>query len=141
MPITAEEARVIRKAVLRPDQPAKFTIYPNDDASGTLHVGAFIDGQLVGITTVSRESPPGEQKPDAWRMRGVAVIGNARGKGIGRMMAQACLDHVIRNNGKFVWANGRTTALKFYGALGFQVRGDEFVTDTGPHYLVWRSLE
>jgi len=78
MPITAEEARVIRKAVLRPDQPAKFTIYPNDDASGTLHVGAFIDGQLVGITTVSLESPPGEHKPDAWRMRGVAVIGNWR---------------------------------------------------------------
>lgn len=140
-PITAEEARKLRRAVLRPTQPPETIIYPLDDAPGTLHVGAFLGNELVGITTVSHEPPPGEQNLAAWRMRGVAVIENARGKGIGRMMAKACLDHVIQNGGKLVWVNGRTTALKFYNALGFQTRGQEFVTDTGPHYLVWRSLE
>lgn len=139
--ITSEDARTIRRIVLRPNQPAESSIYPMDDAPGTLHVGAFLGNELVGITTVCRESPPGEQNPASWRMRGVAVVESARGRGIGRLLAGACLDHVIKNKGLFVWANGRTTALEYYHALGFQPRGEEFVTDTGPHYLVWRSLE
>lgn len=139
-PITADTARQIRKTVLRPDQPFETTIYPLDDDPDTLHVGAYIDGELVGAMTVCKEAPAGQRIPAAWRMRGVAVAAKAQGLGCGRGMAQVCLDFIAQKGGQFVWANGRTTALSFYRALGFQTRGEEFVTDTGPHYLVWRLV-
>ncbi len=140
-PITPVIARHIRKIVLRPDQPYETTIYPLDDDPDTLHAGTYLDGELVGVMTVNRETPPDESHLSAWRMRGVAVTEKARGLGCGRRMAQYCLEYVAHKGGNFIWANGRTTALSFYHALGFQARGEEFTTDTGPHYLVWRWVK
>lgn len=140
-PISAETARQIRKTVLRPDQPYETTKYPLDYDPDTLHVGTYLDGELVGVMTVNREAPPGLQNHSAWRMRGVAVAEKVRGSGYGRRMAQFCLDYVSQRGGELIWANGRTTALSFYQALGFQARGEEFTTDTGPHYQVLRWLK
>ena len=39
-----------------------------------------------------------------------------------------------------MWANGRISALPVYAALGFTAQGDEYVTDTGPHYFVLRII-
>ncbi len=136
-----EAVRPLRKTILRPNLPADTTIYPGDEAADTFHAGAFLDGELVGITTALREAPPGEADPYAWRLRGVAVAEGARGLGIGRALIQACMQHVTAQGGAWVWANGRTQALPFYTVLGFQIKGKEYITDSGPHYLVWRPAD
>ncbi len=138
--ISLTEARPLRVTVLRPNLPVESTIYPLDGDPDTRHFGAFLDGDLVGITTVCREAPPGEENPHAWRMRGVAVAPQARRKGCARQLAQACLDYVAARGGTCLWANGRTAVLPFYRSVGFDTRGDEFVTETGPHFLVWRKV-
>ena len=138
--IPVAEARRLRKAILRPDLPPETTIYPGDDAPDTFHAGAFLDGELAGITTALREAPPGQDEPGAWRLRGVAVAEKARGLGLGRLLVQACLQHIDAQEGVWVWANGRTPSLPFYRALGFQVQGEEYITDSGPHYRVWRAV-
>lgn len=51
-----------------------------------------------------------------------------------------CLGYVSNTGGRVLWASGRTAVLPFYRAMGFQRRGEEYVTETGPHYLVWRDV-
>ncbi len=140
-PIPVEHARPIRQAILRPTEPFEATFYPLDEAPDSGHFGAFLDGKLVGVTSVYREPMPGEEDLGAWRLRGVAVLEEARRHGCGRLLSQACLEHVAARGGSLLWCNARTGVLPFYQALGFQTRGEEFdVPVSGPHYLVWQHV-
>lgn len=139
-PISAEIARHLRRKILRPNLPRETIIYPGDDAEDTFHAGAFVNSVLVGVCTVLREAQTGVSDCGAWRLRGVAVDPQQRGKGIGRALIESCITHAEARGASYVWANGRSTALPVYRAMGFSVDGDEYVTDTGPHYFVQRVL-
>lgn len=133
--IGAQETRLLRAAILRPGQTIAQQVYPNDDAPGSFHAGAFLQDELVGIASVFHEAPPGEQDPGAWRLRGMAVQADFRRQGIGKRLLERCLEHIQRQGGKSLWCNGRVSALTFYHQLGFQERGEIFhVPESGPHY-------
>ena len=140
-PIRAEDARLLRRTILRPNLPLETIFYPGDDADETIHVGAFVEDVLVGVCTAIQEAPGDENDIGAWRMRGVAIDTQQRGHGIGRVLMETCIAHAKTHGARCVWANGRTSALPVYAALGFTVQGDEYITDTGPHYFVWRSID
>ncbi len=141
-PITASETRLLRQAILRPHQTLEQLVFGGDDAPDSLHAGAFMDTQLVGIASVSRDPLPGETDPHAWRLRGMATVEKIRGTGCGRALVEACVAHVIARGGTVLWCNGRTSAMGFYRALGFETRGDEYESPagTGPHYVFVREL-
>jgi len=139
-PIRVEGARYLRRTILRPNLPLETIFYPGDDAGKTLHTGAFVNDVLVGVCTILQEAPAGENDIGAWRLRGVAVDPGQRGQGIGRALIEACIAHAKTQGASYVWANGRISALPVYAALGFTAQGDEYVTDTGPHYFVLRSI-
>ncbi len=140
-PISAAETRILRSEVLRPSQRPEELVYFGDDAPDTLHAGAFLDGALVGIATVCRDPLIGEDDPDVWRLRGMAIRPGAQGKGLGRALLESCIAYVSSHGGKLIWCNGRTSAAGFYRSLGFEICGDEFeVAVTGPHYLMKRVL-
>ena len=139
-PITAAETIPLRHNILRPHLPIESLKYPGDDAADSLHVGAFLDGELVGIASVAVE--PHESEPHAWRLRGMATQDRVRGLGAGRALVETCVAHVIAHRGRAVWCHGRTNAWGFYRALGFEKYGDEFESDsgTGPHYVMIKRL-
>ena len=140
-PITAEQTRPLRHAVLRPHQRAHELIYDGDGAPDTLHVGAFREGKLVGIASVYREPPPGEDDPSAWRLRGMAVTPALQRTGIGRKLLAASVAHAKANGGTRLWFNARRSAVGFYEKLGYQVQGEEFeLHGIGPHIVMWRNL-
>ncbi|MCA9910960.1 MAG: GNAT family N-acetyltransferase [Anaerolineae bacterium] len=97
---------------------------PGDDAPDTLHVGVYIDGQLVSIASVYHEPPPDSTDAGAWRLRGMATLPDAQGKGYGRLALSRCIDHVRASAGTRIWCNARAGAVDFYRALGFSVRAD-----------------
>lgn len=139
--ITAAETRALRHAVLRPHQPPEASTYPGDDAADTLHLGLYREGRQLGIASLYREPPPGESLSSAWRLRGMAVLPETQGQGLGAALLRTCLDHAASQSGTWVWCNARTTAAGFYRALGFSPRGEEFeLPGIGPHYLMVRSL-
>jgi GNAT superfamily N-acetyltransferase len=119
-PITAAETRLLRHSVLRPHQTLEQLVFPGDDAPDSLHVGAFMDGELVGIASVSRDPLPGESDARAWRLRGMATVEKVRGMGCGRALVEACVAHASIQGGTLLWCNGRTSAMGFYRALGFE---------------------
>lgn len=138
--ISAAETRPLRHAVLRPHQSLDQLVYPGDDAPLAFHAGAFREGRLVGIASVTPRPFDGADWPGPWQLRGMATLPEARGQGLGRAMVMACLAHIAANGGQTLWCNGRTTALPFYRALGFEPYGEEFVTETGPHYVLRRPV-
>lgn len=142
-PITATETRPLRHAILRPHLPFEAMAFEGDDAPDSLHVGAFIADELVGIASVSRAPLPGDIDPRAWKLRGMATKESARRMGCGRALIDACVNHIIAHDGDMVWCNGRTSALGFYRAMGFETRGEEFESPsgTGPHYVMVRRLD
>lgn len=140
-PAGLDEIRRIRHLVLRPHQRPEDLVYAGDDAADALHLGAFEDGRLVGIASVSREPPPGADDPGAWRVRGMATLPEARGRGIGGRLLEACIEHARLRGASLVWCNGRIRATPFYERHGFHVvRGPFDVPGIGPHDELHRSL-
>ena len=140
--ISVTEARQLRHVVLRPHQKPEELVFRGDDAPEAQHVGAFEDGKLVGIASVAREPFPGEPELDAWRLRGMATLPEARRKGYGAALVKALVAHVGANGGNLLWCHGRTSALAFYHAVGFREHGQEFdVPVTGPHFVLRRPVQ
>ncbi len=141
--VSAAEARPLRQQVLRPNQPIAAVTNPRDEDVATLHAGIRINGVLVGVATVIPESLAdlGFASGAAWRLRGMAVSKTQRGRGIGAVLVQACIDHVRQASGALIWCNARVNALGFYERLGFQRNGRMFyVEGTGDHFLMHREL-
>ena len=141
-PIEAEASRPIRHEVLRRGLPFGQTALEGDDDPDTFHAGAFVDGELVAVGRVSREPPPGSDDAGAWRLRGMATLEAYRGRGLGRAILDACLEHAAARGGREVWCNARVRARPFYERAGFRAEGEVFdVADIGPHVRMRRGLE
>jgi GNAT superfamily N-acetyltransferase len=136
--VPAEQTRPLRQVVLRPGQPPESTVYPGDDDSGTVHLAALEDGELLGVASLYREPRPGaDARAPAWRLRGMATAPHARGRRVGRALLAACRTHVAGEGGGELWCNARTSAARFYAAAGFEVVSDEFdVPDIGRHVVM-----
>ena len=142
-PAPLDEVRVLRHLVLRPHQRPEQIIYEHDDDTDALHLGAYVDGALVAIASVTREPAPPVLRAsgDAWRIRGMATLTEHRGGGVGGELLERCVDHARSNGATLVWLNGRTPARAFYQRHGFAVTGDVFEPpNLGPHLLFSRAL-
>jgi GNAT superfamily N-acetyltransferase len=141
-PITAEETRPLRHAVLRPGQSFEQTVYSRDDHPETLHLGAFEGDRLVAIASLYREARPHRPTRAAWRLRGMATDAERQGRGLATVVLDASVAHVAAAGGGELWCNARVPALGFYQRCGFEVDGDEFEIDgIGPHVVVTRMVE
>jgi GNAT superfamily N-acetyltransferase len=137
---TGLEVLPLRMAVLRPDQPV---VEPDwhlfDDVH---HFGAYDGDQLVGCATVfpsAYETTLDEPVPDAWQLRGMAVMADRQGQGIGAIVLAEAIEVVRASGAPLLWANARVTALNFYERLGFDVVGEVF--DYGPASLPHKKIE
>lgn len=120
-PIPIAEVRRIRDAVLRPDLPPGGSVYPGDDAPGTLHLGAFVDGAVAAVATMMPEAA------NVWRLRGMATLDAYQGLGLGRALGEACLDYARSQGAVMVWCSSRVSVAPFYRSLGFKEEGDHYL--------------
>ena len=139
--ISPQEARPLRNSVLRPGLPVETCVYPGDDAPTSYHQGAFQNGKLLGVTSMIFERPPFATSAESWRLRGVAVLPEARRQGIGKLLVRACIEHAGRQGGSLMWCVSRTNVVDFYCSLGFQTTGDAFnIPVSGAHFFMWRPI-
>ncbi|HTQ80716.1 MAG TPA: GNAT family N-acetyltransferase [Thermoanaerobaculia bacterium] len=139
--ITAAETRPIRHAVLRPGRPADEAIFSGDELPSTIHLGAFLGEHLTGVVTLTRVPYPLDGQDRDWQLRGMAVVAEARGRGVGGELIDRAIAEAAREEGRVLWCNGRTTARSFYERHGMEARGEEFERPhTGPHYLFFLEL-
>jgi GNAT superfamily N-acetyltransferase len=133
-PIPIDQTRALRHAILRPHQSVEYLVaHESPDAFA---VGAFDPAEaLVAVGLVMPDGDPG-----SWRVRGMATLPEARGRGAGSAILQALLQHALANGATRVWCNARIPARTLYEHAGFSVISEEFeVPQIGPHLVMeWR---
>src|SRR5438309_2062813 len=140
--ISAAAALTVRHPVLRAGLPLETAIFPDDDAPETQHFGAFADERLVGVASIYRAALPERPEVDsAWQLRGMAILPEFRGRGLGYALLAACVEAACRQPATLLWCNARTPAVGFYRKHGFLALGGEFeIPSAGPHYRMWLPL-
>ena len=139
--ISAVDARTVRHPVLREGLPAESAILERDDEPTTLHFGSYDDGRLVAVATFFPEGCPGRPGRRAWRLRGMATLAGARGRGAGRALVERGAERARVDEAGLLWCQARVTARGFYEKLGFAAEGDPFdLPRTGRHYVMIKEL-
>ena len=141
--VSAEDVLGVRRLVLRPGFPAGAERFPEDDLEGTVHVAAQSesDGSVVGVATFF--PAPYEGRADAYQLRGMAVLTELQGSGVGARLLDEAV-RLLRGMGAgLIWAHGRDSALGFYERQGWKVVGDGYVYGPMeiPHHLVVLDLQ
>lgn len=133
--VSASEVYPIREQVLRPDQPPEAAVFPGDELESTAHLGIYEEGSLVGIASLYQEGPEGYGLDNAWRLRGMAVLPEHHGHGLGSKLVHACMAYAAAHGGEQLWCNARVNARPFYEHLGLNIEGEPFdIPGVGPHY-------
>ncbi len=122
--------RAIRRAILRPHE--SIAAMAAAEAPGAFAVGAFAGGELISVGLVAQDG--GE---DAWRVRGMATLAHARGRGAGSAVLRALVEHALAHGASRVWCNARVPARSLYERAGFRVISEPFeLPHIGPHVVM-----
>jgi len=126
--VPLEQVLPLRARILRAGRPVEAARSKQDARPGTLHVAARReDGSVVGVVTVFPEDAAVGPGAGGMRFRGMAVDERAQGLGIGRALIREVVRLARAQGARYLWANGRDTALGFYERIGFRTVGDGFV--------------
>jgi GNAT superfamily N-acetyltransferase len=145
----------LRKAVLRPWLTPEEAQATWAGTPAQFQVGALRDGpegrQLVSTAGFLIEAHPdylADFGPAPWRLRGMATLPEARGRGLGGRVLDFGIAEIARRlaaagaASATLWCSGRTVAQRFYERHGFAAVGEVYETPgTGPHYVFWRRVE
>lgn len=162
--IPAEWTRPLRWRVLRPHHTLLDTVFEGDETA--VHFGAMLRegagaeevekvNYVVGVASVYRKCPPGEQRgwaddniskllsgDDAWQLRGMATDESVRGSGAGGALLEVCLRYVQQQSPRGIfWCNARENVSGFYERYGLQLCGGVYeVQSVGPHVFMWKAM-
>jgi len=140
-PVPVADVHPLRMAVLRPGRPPGASAYPGDDDPLACHVAVRVGTEVVSVGTVFPDRAPwAPDRTDAWRVRGMATRDDLRGRGYGRRVLDALIEHATANGGRFLWCEARIGAPRFYGRAGFVVEGKPFLLEDIEHLHMWRDL-
>jgi ribosomal protein S18 acetylase RimI-like enzyme len=119
-------------------------MWPGDDEPDTVHLAVLQRGSAtdaVGVATLVREGYPPDPGTRDWRIRGMATLPAARGRGVGTALLARCISHAREAAGERVWCNARVRARSLYERAGLRVVGEEFdIAGIGPHLLMCMRL-
>jgi GNAT superfamily N-acetyltransferase len=136
-PVATAQTRPLRRAVLRPHQSLEEMA--DSEPQGAYAVGAFEGERLLAVGLIG---PDPERSVGSWRVRGMATEAPSRGRGFGRAVLTALLQHARAQRASSVWCTVRTPARSLYERAGFRVLSDEFeIPDIGPHVVMELVLE
>jgi GNAT superfamily N-acetyltransferase len=140
--VDAQVVRPLRRAVLRPHQPAETARYPDDADPRSAHAAIRLGDEVVAVGSVLPGPPPWEpHRLDGWRIRGMATRDDARRRGLGTLVLDALLEHVAAQGGGLAWCNARVGATTLYARAGLAARGQVFeIPGIGPHVEMWRTV-
>ena len=132
----AAEVVEVRHRVLRSGRPRATAIFDGDEAPTTRHWVAVQADRVVGVVTVIRAPPPEGSAPHH-QLRGMAVLPELQGQGIGGQLLDAATAEVAD-----LWCNARLSVVPFYRDRGWQTVGEVFeIAAIGPHQRMTRTRD
>lgn len=127
----------VRHQVLRSGRPRATAVFDGDEAPGAVHWVAVQADRVVGVVSVMPrpmpEPPPELQDPPGHQLRGMAVLPELQGTGVGLRLLEAT--HEL---GVALWCNARVAVVPFYARHGWHSAGEPFMIDeVGAHRRMW----
>ncbi len=150
--VGADDVVPLRLEVLRAGLPREEAVFPGDHEDSTFHAAVLADDAVVAVGTVVKAAragadggAPATSPADAdaaWQVRGMATDASQRGRGCGRAVLRALVEHARGEGGRVAWCNARVPAVAFYETEGWAVIGGVFEIPTaGPHVVMERRLD
>jgi len=140
----------LRHKLLRQGKPIETCFFDNDEAQFSRHFGVLLKGvkktgdpqkNLLAIASLYRVNLPGDNKCDAWQLRGMATDIPFRRQGIAITLLHHCIEYVRNQGGEMIWCNARIESVRLYQRSGFDVLGEEFdIPGIGKHFRMSCSL-
>lgn len=140
--IAAEETYPIRQIVLRPGKSLEEVAFPGDTDVSSFHLGAFANGKLIGATSFMKNSHSAFPNPLQFQMRGMAILPEAQGMGIGKkLLLRGEKIFNQREDTELLWFNARSTAVQFYEKFGYVTHGDFFeIPNISTHIIMYKLV-
>lgn len=124
----------LRDDMLRKPLGLSFTPQELDKEKDNMLIAAFEEEEMLGCCMLV------EKDPDTVRLRQLAVLNDLQGKGIGRALMNFA-ENLARDRGyKNISMHARKYSIVFFEKMGYQIKGDEFVELTIPHYEMEKQL-
>ena len=126
-----ETIRHVRHSVFVKEQGVPNEEEFDDDDRECVHVIVMDERRPVGTGRLGRDG----------RIGRIAVLSQARGKGVGKAIMLALEQHAKECGLGRLWAHAQVQAIGFYERLGYRVGGDEFMEAGIPHKLIQKSIQ
>lgn len=124
----------LRDELLRRPLGLSFTPQELDREKENMLIGAFEEEEMLGCCMLVEEAG------DTVRLRQIAVLNNLHGKGIGRALMNFA-ENLARDRGyKIISMHARKNVIPFFEKMGYEVKSDEFIELTIPHYIMEKRL-
>lgn len=124
----------LRDEILRKPLGLEFSEEDLAKEKQNVHMAALEDGRMLGCCMLV------EEEPETVRLRQMAVVNDAQGKGIGKALMQFA-ENLARDRGyKRITMHARKNAVGFYEKMGYKKKGSEFQEITIPHYVMEKEL-
>ena len=132
----------LRVEVLRKGTPATDCNYPEDAYPDVVHFGIIHEGVAIATSSWFMKECPEKPGVTAMQLKGMAVVENLQGAGLGALLIDAGLALAKERGATITWARARDSAMGFYERLGFASTGECFIDGPTamPHHIVVRSL-
>jgi len=140
--ILASAVYSVRQAVLRPGRPFAECVFEGDTSGKTLHLGLFMDENLIGVASFMQNSNPLFNEAEQYQLRGMAVLSEFKGQGFGASLlieGEEKLKNLVSH--PFLWFNARDNAIGFYEKFGYKTIGEKFdVPGVCQHIVMFKLL-
>ena len=95
--ISASDTYKIRQQMLRPGRDIAECIFQGDDDDQTIHLGAFIDKNLVSVASFYFNNNPRFNENVQYQLRGMATLPEHQNKGFSKELLKFGFPMVKRN--------------------------------------------
>ena len=130
----------VRLDILRKGMTLNDCHFSGDNDPESIHFAALDHDKIIGCCTLTA-NPQSVIKDSYYQLRGMAVLEDYQGGGIGRKLLYAAESKLIELGKTVLWFNARTSAVGFYQKYGYQVLGNEFkIKGVGPHYKMFKEI-
>ncbi len=127
----------IRRKILRIPLGIEFTNEELENEVDQFHFAVFNEDKMLGVLLL-KQAVKGSF--EVLKMRQVAVLETAQGKGAGKHMVAFAEQWAQSKNCHLIELHARQTAVDFYLKLSYELIGDEFQEVGIPHFKMLKYL-
>lgn len=132
----------IRQEILRPGKPLQEVHFQGDRDPSTVHLGAFLEEELLGIATFVKNLHRDFEFEKQYQLRGMAILPEFQKKQVGHQLLHSGENLLKQEKDcEFLWCNARESAVNFYLKNGYKTHGDYFeIPDVCTHIVMFKPL-